>query len=138
MMKAKKLAIWVYDLIVFVAIVIYRAGNGYYDYSYTTLRDNGPIYRDWIDESVEYVNVLEEPFFIICVIVMALFLLVSLVAKIKGSGGDTISGFKVIAYIAALVSVIYMYSGEGDWIVVAIVGIISIVLELCTDEKECT
>lgn len=133
-MKAKKLAIWVYDLIVFVAIVIYRAGNGHYHYSYTTLRDNGPIYRDWIDESIEYVNVLEEPFFIICVIVMALFLIVSLIANIKGYRVDTI--IKVIAYIAAFVSVMYMYSGEWDWLVVSVFGIISIVLEKCTDEKE--
>ena len=128
-MKAGKIALWFADVVVFVAIVIYRASNGYYDHTYTTLRDNGPVYRDWIDVSVDYVNVLEEPFFIICVIIMALFLIASIVCKIKGKYDDEIGGFKVIAYIAAVVSVAFMYSGESDWLIVSVIGIVSVLLE---------
>ena len=69
-------------------------------------------------------------------IVMALYLLVSLVLKIKGSAGDGIFALKVLAYIAALVSVIYMYSGAWDWLAVVVIGFISIMIEVNIKDKK--
>ena len=132
-MKAKKIALWVFDTIVFVTIAIYRIACGHTidHYYYTGL--------DWYDIAYggsSTTSVYDEPFFIICMIIMAFYLLVSLVLKIKGTDGDGTLALKFFAYIASLVSVAFMYSGDWDWLIVVVIGFISLTIESHVDEKK--
>lgn len=136
-MKAKKIGVWLFDTIVFVIIAVYRSIAGYTDDHYYFDTDSWfPSYSDTYYLGSSNVSVYDEPFFIVCMIVMALYLLVSLVLKIKGTAGDGIFALKVLAYIAALVSVIYMYSGAWDWLAVVVIGFISIMIEVNIKDKK--
>lgn len=138
-MKAKKLGMWLFDAIVFVAIAVYRIATGHTDDHYYFSTDSWfPSYSDIHYAGSSTVSVYDEPFFIICMIVMALYLLVSLVLKIKGTDGDGTFALKFFAYIAALVSVIYMYSGDWDWLIVLVVGFASLCLELSIQDDKKT
>lgn len=71
-------------------------------------------------------------------VIMALYLLVALFTKVRGTDEDGVFVLKVIAYIAAVVSVTFMYSGEYDCIVIALIGIISVLLENKLEKKQKT
>lgn len=136
-MKAKKLGLWLLDTVVFVAIAIYRITTGYTDEHYYFSTDSWfPSYSDIHYVGSSTVSVYDEPFFIICMIVMALYLLVALVLKIKGTDGAGTFALKFFAYIAAIVSVSYMYSGEGDFFIVLVVGFVSMLMETAVSESQ--
>lgn len=132
-MKALKILLWVFDTVVFVAIAIYRSATGYWDASY------GSYTNSWFSDLYyiggETVTVYDEPFFIVCMIIMALYLLVSIVTKIKGIYSETLDSFKVVAYIAAVVSVSFMYSGDWDWLIVSVIGILSTISDFALSNK---
>ena len=136
-MKAKKIGVWLFDTTVFVIIAVYRSIVGYTDSHYFFDTDSWvPSYSDVYYLGSSNVSVYDEPFFIVCMIVIALYLLVSLVLKIKGTDGDGTLALKLFAYIAALVSVTYMYSGSWDWLIVVIIGIVSLVIEASIRDKK--
>ena len=130
-MKAKKIGVWLIDAITFAIIAIYRSIVGYTDDHYYFDTDSWfPSASDTYYLGSSNVSVYDEPFFIVCMVIIALYLLVSLVLKIKGTDGDSTIGLKIVAYIAALVSVSYMYSGSWDWLIVLVVGVISLSMEV--------
>ncbi len=136
-MKRKKLGIWLFDTIVFVIIAVYRSIAGHTDNHYYFDTDSWfPSYADTYCLGSSNVSVYDEPFFIVCMVVMALYLLVSLVLKIKGIDGYSIFALKLFAYITAIVSVTYMYSGSWDWLIVIVVGFVSIMIEINIKNKK--
>ena len=135
-MKAKKITLWFCDAIVFIAIAIYRSIVGYTDDHYISLSDSW--FSDVYYVGSSHTTVYDEPFFIVCMVIMVLYLLVALFTKVRGTDEDGVFVLKVIAYIAAVVSVTFMYSGEYDCIVIALIGIISVLLENKLEKKQKT
>ena len=135
-MKAKKLGLWLMDTIVFVVIAIYRISTGYTDDNYYYSTDSWfPSYSDIHYAGSSHYSVYDEPFFIVCMIIMALYLLISLVLKIKGTDGDGTLALKFFAYIAAVVSVSFMYSGDWDWLIVLVVGFVAMIMEFAVKDS---
>lgn len=133
-MKAKKIALWFFDAVVFVAIAIYRSIVGYTDDHYISLSDSW--FSDVYYAGSTQVTVYDEPFFIVCMIIMGIYLLSAIYTKATGTDSDGIFLFKIIAYIAALVSVSYMYSGDWDPFIVIALGLISIAIEVVISDKK--
>lgn len=134
-MTAKKFGLWIFDTIVFAVIAIYRCAVGYKDAHYYQYGSSW--YQVGYGGSTHY-DVYDEPFFIICMVIMGVFLIVSLIDKFRKEGNFWVYLFKWVAYIAAIISVSYMYSGDWDWLVVIVVGLIAVTMEGSAIGKEKT
>ena len=135
-MKAKQIGFWLLDVIVFVIIAVHRAGGYSVDNIYVNSDSWLPKPSDIYHLGSSNYGVYGEPFFIICLLVMLTYLVVALVLKIKDKVGDGYLKFKICAYIAAFVSVVYKPTGDWDWFFVIIVGLAAVVSEVVVCEVD--
>ena len=128
--RAKKIAFWLADAFVFLMIVVHRTGGYTVDNYYVNSNSWAPKPSDIYHIGSSNFGVLLEPFFLVCLFVMILYLVIALVLKIKDRVGDGYLKCKIAAYIAAFVSVTYKPTGDWDWFFALVVGFAAVVSEV--------